>query len=458
MTSTAQTARPLRIPRFWNPPFAVTAIFATFIVARYMQWGARKDIFEAIRIEFLLGIMLIALSSYMLSLQPLRFDVLPEAKRVLIGICLLFFTMIIQIPIAADPALAQIVFWDRVIKFAMLTFFIMALVRSPDTMRWFMAAFLFACFYVTQESARGALNGGLIWENQGIMRLHGAVPIYRHPNSLAGVAAGTIPFAVFVAAGVRRWWVKGMLLAPLATATLCVMYSGSRTGYLGVLAFLLYWWSQSDKKLRWVIWAVALGVVLVPLIPKQYIERFQSIGGEEAEGHSKEARLQIIEDAVAIFMENPAGVGVASFPAVRRAKFGRSQDTHNLYLEVATNLGIQGLAVFLFLVGAMYVAVRKAIRDFRRRRRELDLALRKVGRNRRLRKRLTALRQDVIFLEMVAKATNGFLLVRLVLGLFGMDLYEVYWWFAAGLAIALLETARRLKRVVRGALLVAESP
>ena len=31
----------------------------------------------------------------------------------------------------------------------------------------------------------------------------------------------------------------------------------------------------------------------------------------------------------------------------------------------------------------------------------------------------------------------GFIFIRLVMGFFGMDLYEVYWWFSAGLAIVL---------------------
>lgn len=59
--------------------------------------------------------------------------------------------------------------------------------------------------------------------------------------------------------------------------------------------------------------------------------------------------------------------------------------------------------------------------------------------------------EDLRYLEAVAKAAGGFILVRLVLGAFGMDLYEVYWWFGAGLAFALssleistLKVSRRL--------------
>jgi len=45
---------------------------------------------------------------------------------------------------------------------------------------------------------------------------------------------------------------------------------------------------------------------------------------------------------------------------------------------------------------------------------------------------------DLKFMEAMVMAVSLFLLLRLALGLFGMDLYEIYWWFALGLTLALL--------------------
>ncbi len=41
-----------------------------------------------------------------------------------------------------------------------------------------------------------------------------------------------------------------------------------------------------------------------------------------------------------------------------------------------------------------------------------------------------------------AKALMLFIFIRLVLGLFGMDLYEVYWWFACGFTAAIYKLSR----------------
>lgn len=45
--------------------------------------------------------------------------------------------------------------------------------------------------------------------------------------------------------------------------------------------------------------------------------------------------------------------------------------------------------------------------------------------------------KDLKLIDATAKAVSMFIVIRLVLGLFGMDLYEIYWWFSAGLVVAL---------------------
>jgi len=441
-----------RLPRPWEAPPFVMATFLLFITARYMQWGARRDFLAALRVEFLLGLVVLVMSIGVMSSRPVQLAGLRPARNVLIGIGLLFFVMLTQIPFAAARDLAWTIFFDRVIKFAMMTFFMVALIRSPRAMRWFLFAFLISCFYITQESTRGQISGGLVWENQGIMRLHGAVPIYAHPNSLAGLAMGTLPFVIFLFPVLRSWRYKLLLLPLAATALVCVIYTGSRTGYVALGVLLLYWWSQSRRKLRNLAIAAVVGVAVFPLLPDQYVERFKSIGGHEAEGNSKETRIEILRDAWEVLLQNPMGVGVASFPAVRIQMFNRKQDTHNLYLEVATNLGVHGFAVFLYLVFAMFVALLFARRSFAKFMRTLHLNLntsQPVGHLGRLARNELA---DLEFLEAVARATVGFLVVRLVLGLFGMDLYEVYWWFAAGMACCLVMISslmgQRVTRIV----------
>ena len=424
-----------RLPFYREHSLWAMGLFLVFVVARYMQWGDRRAIFAALRIEFVLGLLTLAVTIFLLMSQPVN---LRPAKRVLIAIGALFGAMVVQLPFAADPVTANSIFMDRVLKFAMMTFFMVVLIQSPRFMWFFLAALLLSCFYITQESVRGLISGSLVWQNQGVMRLHGAVSIYRHPNSLGGVAMGVVPFVVFLFPLVRKRYLRAFLLGLLATSLTCVLYSGSRTAYVAFLAFAFFWWLMSANKLKWLGVAVVIGAITLAVIPEQYKERFESIGGQEAEGRSKDKRIEILEDAVVVFAEHPLGVGIASFPAVRMARFGRSQDTHNLYLEVGTNLGIQGLVVFLVLVFYLMKSYHVARGHFRRQRRELARAVAGASLPGPVRRSLRQQARDLDFLAALSVACSGFIFVRLVLGLFGMDLYEVYWWFGAGMAITLL--------------------
>lgn len=431
------------VRRYPEAPLFMYGVFLAFVLARYVQANYRVGLLDAIRFEFLLGAASCGLAVVYISGHPRQ---LAGARGLVAAIALLFFVALTQLPFAADPVTARIIFNDRVFKFAMLTFLIAAFVESPRYLRWFIIAWLFAIFYITLESVRGLITGGLYWQNQGVMRLHGAVPIYIHPNSLGGVSLGSLPFIWYFWGQFRRWFARVALLACATTSLVCVIYSGSRTAYVGLLGLVFWFWLQSERKVRFAASLLVVGAIVIMIIPDQYVERFKSIGGQEKEGRSKDTRIEILRDAWTIFLENPLGVGVASFPAKRIERFGREQDTHNLYLEVATNLGIHGLAVFLALVFLMMRMFQRVIRASKRLRLDLRRACRAPGVGppaQRVARRLDA---DLGLMIATAQAAGGFIFARLILGLFGMDLYEIYWWFGAGLAIALsalLANARR---------------
>jgi hypothetical protein len=41
------------------------------------------------------------------------------------------------------------------------------------------------------------------------------------------------------------------------------------------------------------------------------------------------------------------------------------------------------------------------------------------------------------FIKAMSRAIIAFIYARLFLGLFGMDTYEIYWWFSLGISIAI---------------------
>jgi O-antigen ligase len=397
----------------------------------YLQFGYRFPALGEMRSEFILGTFLTTLAAFSWLASP------GGAKTNLsVWTALFFLCFLVQLPFSYDPETSWDVFVDRVIKFSMMALFIVAFVRSPRRLWWFLAFFMLACMKMGQEGLLGTITGSLVWENQGVPRLHGPTPNYGHPNSFSGNALGTLPF-VFLFLPIVRRPLKIALIIQAIFAFNIIIFTGSRTGYVAFAVSVLFLILMARSKKKAILCALLLGAVLTPLIPEDYFGRFNTIfTGHDKEGASIEARREILRDAWAIFLEHPLGVGVAAFPAIRKARFGRVQDTHNLYFEVATNLGVQGLMVFLVLIGAV-------LRTLMKLRRDVDSQLQRIleiqSRNTSAGKDYAGLAEhlaDLKVLRATCIAVFVYLVIRLALGFFGMDLYEIYWWFALGLTLA----------------------
>lgn len=306
----------------------------------------------------------------------------------------------------------------------MLAVFLSVFIRTPWALKMVVGAFLLAMLKLGQEGFTGWLTGNMVWENQGIPRLHGSVPIYEHPNSFSGMAVGCLPFIYYLYPNVSRLW-KSLLLLLLVFCAIIIVFTGSRTGYVATLGLGFVFFVKSSGAMRWRYALLAVLIVLsaFALVPADYSHRFQTIFTmQEREGASSETRIEILRDAVEVYRAYPFGIGVGAFPLVRDEMFGRSQDTHNLYLELLTNLGPLGFFAFFYVI----IKVLKLNNDTIKR-----LELVEIGEKK--------------FIMAVSRAMVSFIYARLFLGLFGMDTYEVYWWFAIGITSVLFDLSKYSK-------------
>ena len=412
------------LPAYPHVPLALTVAFSAYIALWYLHVSHRVPFLAAMRFELLAAVSLFAAA--VLNGLSLRSPLTP-----IIGA--LATVIVLQVPFSVDPALSWTIFIDGVAKYMMVAIMIASFVKAPVHLRWFLGAFLLAMLKLGQEGVVGVITGSLLWENQGVMRLHGPTPMYEHPNSFSGMAVGTLAFVVCLLPAARRWQ-KAVLLILGGCAAAIVLFTGSRTGYVGAFGLLLVMVAKSRRTVAAVVLAALTMIAVAMFTPEQYRERFETIfTQQDAEGHSTDLRKEILRDAWHIFLEYPFGVGVGAFPVVRATEFGRTQDTHNLFLEVATNLGIQGVVVFLLLIVVMLVQLDRIVK-------RADAQLARLGAP-TVDRGAAALEHvdDLRLIRQVALATFVFIFVRLTLGLFGMDLYEIYWWFASGLCVALYQ-------------------
>ena len=425
---------PLRDFRYFEPPLFASALLWLFLLVKYMQWNYRLEFLGAIRFEFIVGAALVIVTVGVHVSSRLSFR---HSRGIIVGMALLLVTMLFSVPFAIDPEMAWSGFMDHGVKFSMLTLGIAVMVRSPRTMRWFIAAFIFSMLYLCQESFRAGLSGSMIWENQGIPRLHGSIPMLNHPNSLGSYILGVVPFSVFLLGTIRSKWQRLVLLGILPMAGCIILWTGSRTAYVGTLLFFPIWFAFSKRKTTWVLVAVIGTILLFPVTPDSYKERFLSIGGQEKEGHSRLKRMALNKLAWDAFLARPTGYGIEAFQFVSQAANGRAMEVHCLYLQILSHIGLQGLIAFGIMVASTLKAYFDAHRSFNKQLMRLRRYRATIGRRRRFPAAAVRHMQDLKFLDAVTKALIAFIITRLVVGVFSQDLYEIYWYFCAGLAISL---------------------
>jgi O-antigen ligase len=401
------------------------ALFLLYLLSWYLQVSARKEFFQLIRFEFVLGFFLLIGS--LLAVRPKHFTRSGLAPY----IALYSLAVIIQIPLSFNIGYSYEIFIQKFFKLAAIAWFIFVFVRTPKELKIFTAVLLLAFFKITSEGFIGFLDESMLWFNQGIMRLHGSTPLWSHPNSLAGLSIGAIPFILTLYPVVSSRLAKAGLIVLALTSMVCMVFSGSRTGYVAFLGLLLFylWGHSAAKRWRALLLAAVLLVGLAITVPQGYRDRFDSIFTEQDQfGQSISLRKQILEDAWQVFGENPFGIGVGAFPLVRGEMFGRLQDTHNIYLEAATNLGIQGLLLFLLLLWHVGRVLRQTRRGFAA---AIDgwVPAAAGGEGEVLR--------DLRFCHALCSGCLLFLAVHLCLGLFGHNLYEIQWWLLIGMALVL---------------------
>lgn len=416
------------------PPVAIllTAGFSLYILVWFLEFGQRVALFGAMRLEFMLGAVLSVASVICIAMRDE-----PNHSRLTKFICAYFLFLFLHLSVSQHFAQSWDAFVNWILKFSCMALFTYAFVRSPRTLRIFMAMLLLVVLKLGHEAFLGKITGSMVWENQGIQRLYGTPGSrFGHPNSLSGLGVSMLPFLYYMFQVSPRKW-RPVLIVATVFAINIIIFTGSRTGYLATLALGSFLWLRSTRKGRFFAIILLVGAAGVPAIPPQYESRFMSaFVGEAAEGHSKEARIELANDAWQLFLANPQGLGIYAFRYAREEQLGKEQyDPHNLYLQMLVEIGLPGSLLFALLIGAVWRELRSTEMALAESERQLqDVVCATPETDERRRRHLA----DVRFMRGTASAFLAFIFTRLVLGVFGHDLYEIYWWLASGASIAIV--------------------
>jgi O-antigen ligase len=285
-----------------------------------------------------------------------------------IGVIVLGGILVLTMPFSIWPGGSMKVFSDIYVKIILIFALMMSTITSPRRVRQMTWIMIVASGYIASRAVFDYVRGVNLVEGD---RVRGAVGgMFENPNDLAlnlvTFLAPTL-FIIFQERRASRRLFAGGLAAAMVAAIVCTK---SRSGFLGLVgmgAVVFYYMAKVKPAI--IVGLVLAGMMALPVMPESFWNRMDSIvNAEEDPSGSRAARLRLIDQGIEVFLENPVtGIGAGQFQNYNApGVVEKWRVTHNVWLQVAAELGVFGFLAFAFLVVRAYSASFAALRMLRR--------------------------------------------------------------------------------------------
>ena len=198
---------------------------------------------------------------------------------------------------------------------------------------------------------------------------------YYDANDFATLAVTAMPFGLYFAHRGGGSVSRLFAITALAVVAAAFVYSGSRGGFLALLAtstFIGLRYTAISFATRFDTLAV-VAIVLIGTATDRYWEEMGTILSDSDYNYTSETgRIQLWRRGIGYMLEHPIlGVGPNNFsraegtlsPLAERQRFGigvRWSAPHNSYLQVGAELGIPGLILFAGMIASALAALRRS--------------------------------------------------------------------------------------------------
>jgi O-antigen ligase len=246
---------------------------------------------------------------------------------------------------------------DSFYKFLIFGLMVATVVHDDVSLKRLLWAFTLAMGIYALHSFREFLCGRYVFR-MGIPRMIGVDSTRGDPNGFAATLTYALAFVPVLWRGTRQWQ-KAFLAGYTLLLSLCILLTGSRSGMVGLilLAVMLSW--QSRYRVRVGLTLVCTFPLAFVMLPERLQNRFETIINPEAgpanAQTSSDGRIQGLIKGLELFQQNPVtGVGPGAF----RPASGSELETHNLYGQLLGEAGLVGAVPFAALLLAMWWTIR----------------------------------------------------------------------------------------------------
>ena len=179
------------------------------------------------------------------------------------------------------------------------------------------------------------------------------VSLFDNSNVLAFYLVMIFPLALDLLSRCKLGRERFLAFFSCTAITLCIVFTWSRGAWLGLIAATLVYLLIRSRKTLKAIFAFCLTIPILPfVIPSNVVNRFMSIG--DLADSSTYYRVHVWKGSLAALADNLfGGVGYGNSAFERAyieyayAGIEAAEHSHNLFLQIAIQMGIVGLLIFV---------------------------------------------------------------------------------------------------------------
>lgn len=332
-------------------------IYLLFVVSWFLHLGSRLPILGSIRFDMLLVLTLLIFLCSDTHEQPEKKKKEQVARggtrKIIYG---LIIYVLLTLPLVEWPGSVLNHGLTNFIKAIIFYFFTIKFVRTTRQLKIFIIVFVLCQLFRIVEPMYLHLTQGY-WGSQAYIgggqmmnRLGGAPADIINPNGLAFVILTVIPFLYYFLS--YSGWTKICVPPLFAVSVYALQLTASRSGMIALLLVLIAFFIKSKRKVLLLFISFLSATILFSALDANQRDRYLSI----VDSHSKNAataqgRITGIQSNFTVAMRKPLfGHGLGTSKEANANFANHNQRAHNLYAEVAQELGFVGLGIFLFYI------------------------------------------------------------------------------------------------------------
>jgi O-antigen ligase len=285
-----------------------------------------------------------------------KLTVRPKEVNLVLLLCL---AALLSIPLALSPGQALAYFTSIFVKIVIMFIVMVNVVRTERRLKGLFFLTIAAGCLSSVTAVQDYRSGNFTVEGYRVMGKIGVYGLFGNPDDMALHLITMLPIVVALLLGSRSY-INKLVLGSITLLMLAgTIFSFSRGCFLGLLALTAVMaWKLGRRNKPAVLVMLFLAVMFfLALAPGHFATRILSIFDHSLDPvGSASARQNILLRSIWVALRHPLlGVGMGCFPIASIRNLG----THNAYTQVAAELGLPALAVY---VGFMVYPIKRLYR------------------------------------------------------------------------------------------------